>query len=122
MIWPARARSAPAWRRSCVPRSGPGSTWSSAAAQPPGKTTLLRTLCGEIGAEEHVVTIEEEYELGLHLMPGRHRLVTLLEARYPNAEGAGRIDLRALVNQALRQSPFPTPDDRREGPRREGCR
>jgi Flp pilus assembly CpaF family ATPase len=70
-----------------------------------GKTTLLRALCGEIAADEHVVTIEEEYELGLHLMPGRHRLVTPLEARYPNAEGAGGIDLHALVNQALRQSP-----------------
>jgi Flp pilus assembly CpaF family ATPase len=70
-----------------------------------GKTTLLRALCHEIAPDEHVVTIEEEYELGLHLMPGRHRLVTPLEARYPNAEGAGGIDLHALVNQALRQSP-----------------
>ena len=70
-----------------------------------GKTTLLRALCAEIGPDEHVVTCEEEYELGLHHMPRWHPLVTAMEARYPNAEGAGGISLHDLVNQALRQSP-----------------
>ncbi len=70
-----------------------------------GKTTLLRALCQEIRVDEHVVTVEEEYELGLHLDTQHNRLVTAMEVRYPNAEGAGGIDLHALVNQALRQSP-----------------
>lgn len=70
-----------------------------------GKTTLLRAAAGEIGPSEHVVTVEDEYELGLHLMPDRHPLVTALEARYPNAEGAGAVDMDALLKQALRHSP-----------------
>jgi Flp pilus assembly CpaF family ATPase len=70
-----------------------------------GKTTLLRALCQQIPPGEHVVTVEEDYELGLHLNTDRLPLVTAMEARYPNAEGAGGIGLHALVQQALRQSP-----------------
>ena len=69
-----------------------------------GKTTLLRALAAEIPAGEHVVTVEEEYELGLHVLdPGR--LVTGMEARQSNAEGAGGIGLHVLLTQALRHSP-----------------
>jgi len=69
-----------------------------------GKTTLLRALAAEIPAGEHVVTVEEEYELGLHLTDP-DRLVTAMEARQANAEGVGGIGLHTLLTQALRHSP-----------------
>jgi Flp pilus assembly CpaF family ATPase len=69
-----------------------------------GKTTLLRALAAEIPPGEHVVTVEEEYELGLHILHP-DRLVTAVEARQANAEGAGAIGLRTLLTQALRHSP-----------------
>lgn len=69
-----------------------------------GKTTLLRALCRDIPLTEHVVTVEDEHELGLHLDTGLH-LVTPLEARLANAEGAGQITLDDLLKQALRHSP-----------------
>ncbi|WP_338596910.1 CpaF/VirB11 family protein [Saccharopolyspora sp. SCSIO 74807] len=70
-----------------------------------GKTTLLRALCQEIPAPEHVVTVEDDYELGLHLDHGRHPLVTALESRTAGAEGTGEITLDDLLKQALRHSP-----------------
>jgi Flp pilus assembly CpaF family ATPase len=69
-----------------------------------GKTTLLRALAVEIPSDEHVVTVEEEYELGLHVADP-DRLVTAMEARQANAEGVGGIGLHALLTQALRHSP-----------------
>ncbi|SFO88526.1 CpaF family protein [Amycolatopsis rubida] len=68
-----------------------------------GKTTLLRALCAEIPDGEHVVTVEEEYELGLHT--GSRLLVTPLEARPANSEGIGEITLDDLLKQTLRHSP-----------------
>ncbi|AIG74382.1 Flp pilus assembly protein, ATPase CpaF [Amycolatopsis japonica] len=68
-----------------------------------GKTTLLRALCAEIPDYEHVVTVEEEYELGLHI--GARPLVTPLEARPANSEGIGEISLDDLLKQTLRHSP-----------------
>ncbi|WP_338600504.1 CpaF/VirB11 family protein [Saccharopolyspora sp. SCSIO 74807] len=70
-----------------------------------GKTTLLRALCQEIPAAEHVVTVEDDYELGLHLDHARHPLVTALESRTAGAEGTGAITLDDLLKQALRHSP-----------------
>jgi pilus assembly protein CpaF len=64
-----------------------------------GKTTLLNVLSAEIPAGERVVTIEDAAELRLH----GH--VVRLEARPPNAEGAGEITLRTLVRHALRLRP-----------------
>ena len=69
-----------------------------------GKTTLLRALAAEIPRGEHVVTVEEEYELGLHLTDP-DRLVTAMEARQANAEGVGALGLHTLLTQALRHSP-----------------
>ncbi len=64
-----------------------------------GKTTLLNLLSGEIPAGERTVTVEEAAELRLD----GH--VVRLEARPPNAEGAGEITVRSLVRHALRMRP-----------------
>ncbi|WP_084037444.1 CpaF family protein [Haloechinothrix halophila] len=69
-----------------------------------GKTTLLRVLCLEIPAGEHVITVEDEYELGLHLNTGLEP-VTAMESRLANAEGVGEITLDDQLKQALRHSP-----------------
>ena len=65
-----------------------------------GKTTLLNTLSAAIGHGERVVTIEETAELRL-----AQPHVVRLEARPPNAEGAGAVSVRDLVRAALRMRP-----------------
>ena len=65
-----------------------------------GKTTLLNSLSAAIPAGERVVTIEETAELRL-----AQPHVVRLEARPPNAEGAGAVSVRALVRAALRMRP-----------------
>jgi pilus assembly protein CpaF len=65
-----------------------------------GKTTLLNALLAEIAADERVVLIEETTELqpvDIHVVG--------LAARGPNVEGAGTVDLDALVRAALRMRP-----------------
>ncbi len=64
-----------------------------------GKTTLLNLLSREIPRSERIVTIEDAAELDLD----GH--VVRLEARRPNAEGAGEVTLRSLVRHALRLRP-----------------
>jgi len=65
-----------------------------------GKTTLCNALAASVPAGDRVVTIEETAELRL---PLPH--VLRLEARLPNAEGAGGVPVRALVRAALRMRP-----------------
>jgi pilus assembly protein CpaF len=65
-----------------------------------GKTTLLNSLSAAIPAGERIVTIEETAELRL-VQPH----VVRLEARPPNAEGAGAVSVRDLVRTALRMRP-----------------
>jgi pilus assembly protein CpaF len=65
-----------------------------------GKTTLLATLLGLVDLGERVVLVEDCAELRPN-----HPHVVRLEARVANAEGAGAIDLRALVREALRMRP-----------------
>jgi pilus assembly protein CpaF len=65
-----------------------------------GKTTLLNTLSQSIPADERIVTIEETAELRL-----AQPHVVRLEARPPNAEGAGAVGVRELVRAALRMRP-----------------
>lgn len=57
-----------------------------AGAQGAGKTTLVRALCGEIGPDEAIGTFETEYELHLHLLQDRHRIVHAWEARPGSGE------------------------------------
>ena len=65
-----------------------------------GKTTLLASLLSEVPPAERVLVVEDAAEL----RPA-HPHVVSLEARPPNAEGAGEITLRTLVRQALRMRP-----------------
>lgn len=64
-----------------------------------GKTTLLNVLSAAVPATERVVTVEDAAELDL----AGH--VVRLEARPPNAEGAGQVTLQQLVRSALRLRP-----------------
>jgi pilus assembly protein CpaF len=77
--------------RACVVVSG---------ATGSGKTTLLNALLELVGPDERVVTIEETPELG----PFSSHVVSLV-TRPPNVEGAGGVDLDALVRASLRMRP-----------------
>ena len=65
-----------------------------------GKTTLLATLLSLVPPAERIVLVEDAGELHPD-----HPHVVGLESRPPNIEGAGEIDLRTLVRQALRMRP-----------------
>jgi pilus assembly protein CpaF len=65
-----------------------------------GKTTLLAALLSLVDPAERLVLVEDASEL----RPD-HPHVVALEGRPPNVEGAGAIDLRTLVRQALRMRP-----------------
>lgn len=65
-----------------------------------GKTTLLNALLSAVDPSERLVLVEDTTEL----RPD-HPHVVGLEARPANIEGAGQIDLRTLVRQALRMRP-----------------
>ncbi|MGY0541409.1 CpaF family protein [Nocardioides sp. YJ-D4] len=74
-------------------------------AQGAGKTTLVRALCAEIDPAEAIGTFETEYELHLHQLPDRHRIVHPWEARPgsgergPDGRQAGEFTLdEALVD------------------------
>lgn len=77
-------------RRNIIVSGGTGS----------GKTTLLNILSNFIPDGERIVTIEDAAELRLD-----HQHLVALEARPPNLEGRGRIDIRDLVRNALRMRP-----------------
>jgi pilus assembly protein CpaF len=65
-----------------------------------GKTTLLNALSAFIPDSERIITIEDAAELQL-----QQRHVGRLETRPNNAEGAGKIETRELVRNALRMRP-----------------
>ncbi|MGI8418986.1 MAG: TadA family conjugal transfer-associated ATPase [Nakamurella sp.] len=65
-----------------------------------GKTTLLAALLAAVPANERIVIVEDAEELR-----PPHPHVVRLVARPPNVEGAGAVDLRELVRQALRMRP-----------------
>jgi pilus assembly protein CpaF len=65
-----------------------------------GKTTLLNALSALVDPSERIITIEDAAELRLTVPH-----VVRLEVRPSNAEGAGSIDQRELVRNALRMRP-----------------
>jgi pilus assembly protein CpaF len=65
-----------------------------------GKTTLLGVLCGFIGDEERLITIEDAAELRI----AKPHVISL-EARPANVEGRGEVSVRDLVRNALRMRP-----------------
>jgi pilus assembly protein CpaF len=65
-----------------------------------GKTTNLNVLSSFIPEGERILTIEDAAELQL-----QQPHVVRLEARPPNAEGAGEVRIRDLVRNALRMRP-----------------
>jgi pilus assembly protein CpaF len=65
-----------------------------------GKTTVLGALLGLVPADERIVVVEDCAEVRID-----HPHVVRLESREPNVEGRGRVDLTALVRQALRMRP-----------------
>jgi pilus assembly protein CpaF len=65
-----------------------------------GKTTNLNVLSSFIPENERIITIEDAAELQL-----QQAHVISLEARPPNAEGAGEVRIRDLVRNALRMRP-----------------
>ncbi len=88
-----------------------------------GKTFLLRALCSEIPLDQMIVTVEDDRELGLHVLPLRDEkgqvvraldgsvvprrppaLVRAYEARPANSEGMGCVNLADLLYHALRDS------------------
>jgi pilus assembly protein CpaF len=65
-----------------------------------GKTTVLNALLSATDPGERLVVVEDTAEL----QPA-HPHVVALESRPANVEGAGALDLRTLVRQALRMRP-----------------
>ena len=65
-----------------------------------GKTTLLAAMLSLVPDHERIVLVEDACEL-----TPRHPHVVRLQARHPNVEGVGGIDLTTLVRQALRMRP-----------------
>ncbi|WP_040157663.1 TadA family conjugal transfer-associated ATPase [Mobilicoccus massiliensis] len=65
-----------------------------------GKTTLLAGLLAEVAATERLLVVEDVKELAI-----RHPHVVALQARQPNVEGTGAVDLATLVRQSLRMRP-----------------
>jgi Flp pilus assembly CpaF family ATPase len=70
-----------------------------------GKTTMLRALINEIPRDERLVTIEDNFELGLDRYPELHPDVVALEAREANVEGEGAVSMAELVRWGLRMNP-----------------
>lgn len=65
-----------------------------------GKSTMLAALLAEVSPEERIVLVEDVKELTV-----RHPHVVSLQARQPNVEGRGAVDLATLVRQSLRMRP-----------------
>ncbi len=65
-----------------------------------GKTTTLNVMSGFIPYPERIITIENAAELQL-----RQEHVVTLEARPPNLEGKGEVNIRDLVVNSLRMRP-----------------
>lgn len=65
-----------------------------------GKTTLLAALLSHADPSERIICVEDVSELVLD-----HPHVVSLEARQPNAEGSGGVDIARLLRESLRMRP-----------------
>lgn len=65
-----------------------------------GKSTLLAAMLGAVPHDERIVVVEDVLELSVD-----HPHVVHLQSRHANSEGAGAVDLTALVRQSLRMRP-----------------
>jgi pilus assembly protein CpaF len=65
-----------------------------------GKSTLLAAMLAEVPHRERIVVVEDVLELAVD-----HPHVVHLQSRHANSEGAGAVDLTALVRQSLRMRP-----------------
>ena len=65
-----------------------------------GKSTLLAAMLHEAPPHERIVVVEDVLELAVD-----HPHVVHLQSRHANSEGAGAVDLTALVRQSLRMRP-----------------
>ncbi len=65
-----------------------------------GKSTLLAAMLGAADPGERIVVVEDALELRID-----HPHVVHLQSRHANSEGAGAVDLTALVRQSLRMRP-----------------
>ncbi|SKC61756.1 TadA family conjugal transfer-associated ATPase [Okibacterium fritillariae] len=65
-----------------------------------GKTTLLAALLSHADPAERIICVEDVSELLLD-----HPHVVSLEARQPNAEGSGGVDIARLLRESLRMRP-----------------
>lgn len=65
-----------------------------------GKTTLLAALLSHADPTERIICVEDVSELLLD-----HPHVVSLEARQPNAEGTGGVDIARLLRESLRMRP-----------------
>src|SRR5690606_409300 len=65
-----------------------------------GKSTLLAAMLREASPDERSVIVEDVLELAVD-----HPHVVHLQSRHANSEGAGAVDLTALVRQSLRMRP-----------------
>jgi Flp pilus assembly CpaF family ATPase len=78
--------------------------------QSAGKTTMLRALAQCISSEERFATLETEYELLLHTIPGRFRLLMPVEERVgggdrdASGKPAGEITMGDVFPWTLRHS------------------
>ena len=76
-----------------------------AGGQGVGKTTLLRALLHECEPNERIVVLEQEPELHLDAMPGRHDHVLVFMERGANTEGVGAVSLADLGRAIKRFTP-----------------
>lgn len=65
-----------------------------------GKSTLLAAMLATVPTSERIVVVEDVLELAVD-----HPHVVHLQSRHANSEGAGAVDLTALVRQSLRMRP-----------------
>ncbi len=83
----------------CLVRSGMA-TMMVAGETGTGKTTLIKCLATQFGANESIVAVEDTPELNF-----QHPYFRSLVSRPPNAEGVGEVTLQEHIKTTLRMTP-----------------